>query len=58
MAASQGELESGSVARADLASAVPSAISPSLVDICVSLALTVPPTGHVGPVPVGGLIQH
>jgi 8-oxo-dGTP diphosphatase len=30
----------------------------SLVDIGISMALTVPPTGHVGPVPVGGLIQH
>jgi 8-oxo-dGTP diphosphatase len=30
----------------------------SLVDIGLTLARTVPPTGHVGPVPVGGLIQH
>ncbi|QIP88380.1 NUDIX domain-containing protein [Streptomyces sp. Tu 2975] len=30
----------------------------SLVDIGVALALTVPATGHVAPVPVGGLIQH
>jgi 8-oxo-dGTP diphosphatase len=30
----------------------------SLVDIGIALALTVPPTGHVAPVPVGGLIQH
>lgn len=30
----------------------------SLVDIGLSLALTLPPTGHVAPVPVGGLIRH
>lgn len=30
----------------------------SLVDIGLALAQTVPPTGHVSPVPVGGLIQH
>lgn len=30
----------------------------SLVDIGLTLALTVPATGHVTPVPVGGLIQH
>ncbi|HEV2639567.1 MAG TPA: NUDIX hydrolase [Actinocrinis sp.] len=30
----------------------------SLVDIGLALAQTAPPTGHVGPVPVGGLIQH
>ncbi|GAA3787866.1 NUDIX hydrolase [Streptomyces phyllanthi] len=30
----------------------------SLVDIGLALAQTVPATGHVGPVPVGGLIQH
>jgi 8-oxo-dGTP diphosphatase len=30
----------------------------SLVDIGLALALTVPATGHVAPVPVGGLIQH
>jgi 8-oxo-dGTP diphosphatase len=30
----------------------------SLVDIGVALAQTVPATGHVAPVPVGGLIQH
>ncbi len=30
----------------------------SLVDIGLSLARTVPATGHVAPVPVGGLIQH
>jgi ADP-ribose pyrophosphatase YjhB (NUDIX family) len=29
-----------------------------LVDIGLALAQTVPPTGHVAPVPVGGLIQH
>lgn len=30
----------------------------SLVDIGISLAQTVPATGHVDPVPVGGPIQH
>lgn len=30
----------------------------SLVDIGLALALTRPATGHVAPVPVGGLIQH
>jgi ADP-ribose pyrophosphatase YjhB (NUDIX family) len=30
----------------------------SLVDIGLALAQTVPVTGHVAPVPVGGLIQH
>jgi 8-oxo-dGTP diphosphatase len=30
----------------------------SLVDIGIALAQTVPATGHVAPVPVGGLIQH
>jgi 8-oxo-dGTP diphosphatase len=30
----------------------------SLVDVGIALARTVPPTGHVDPVPVGGLIQH
>ena len=30
----------------------------SLVDIGLALAETVPATGHVAPVPVGGLIQH
>ncbi|MCX4404868.1 MULTISPECIES: NUDIX hydrolase [unclassified Streptomyces] len=30
----------------------------SLVDIGISLAQTHPATGHVAPVPVGGLIQH
>lgn len=29
-----------------------------LVDVGLSLARTKPPTGHVGPVAVGGLIQH
>lgn len=29
-----------------------------LVDVGLSLAQTVPVTGHVAPVPVGGLIQH
>jgi len=30
----------------------------SLVDIGIALAQTTPPTGHVSPIPVGGLIQH
>ncbi|WP_440064705.1 NUDIX hydrolase [Streptosporangium sp. OZ121] len=30
----------------------------SLVDVGLSLARTLPATGHVNPVPVGGLIQH
>jgi 8-oxo-dGTP diphosphatase len=30
----------------------------SLVDIGLALAQTLPPTGHVAPVPVGDLIQH
>jgi len=30
----------------------------SLVDIGLALAQTVPVTGHVGRVPIGGLIQH
>ena len=30
----------------------------SLVDIGLSLAHDLPPTGHVDPVPVGGLVQH
>lgn len=30
----------------------------SLVDVGLALAQQVPPTGHVAPVPVGGLIQH
>ena len=30
----------------------------SLVDIGIALAQTEPPTGHVPPVPVGGLIEH
>lgn len=30
----------------------------SLVDVGLALALTTPPTGHVAPVPVGGLIEH
>jgi 8-oxo-dGTP diphosphatase len=30
----------------------------SLVDIGIALAQTVPATGHVAPVPVGGLIRH
>jgi 8-oxo-dGTP diphosphatase len=30
----------------------------SLVDVGLALAQTLPATGHVDPVPVGGLIQH
>ncbi|MEU2679899.1 NUDIX hydrolase [Streptomyces sp. NPDC007107] len=30
----------------------------SLVDVGLALARAAPPTGHVAPVPVGGLIQH
>ncbi|MFH0243446.1 NUDIX hydrolase [Streptomyces sp. HK10] len=30
----------------------------SLVDVGLALARDLPPTGHVDPVPVGGLIQH
>ncbi|MFJ5264742.1 NUDIX hydrolase [Streptomyces sp. NPDC088387] len=30
----------------------------SLVDIGLALEQTLPPTGHVTPVPVGGLLQH
>ncbi|MGW7517746.1 NUDIX hydrolase [Streptomyces sp. NPDC054796] len=30
----------------------------SLVDVGLALARTRPPTGHVAPVPVGGLIRH
>ncbi|GAA2416415.1 hypothetical protein GCM10010191_28520 [Actinomadura vinacea] len=30
----------------------------SLVDVGIALAQTLPATGHVAPVPVGGLIQH
>ena len=30
----------------------------SLVDVGLALAQTVPPNGHVAPVPVGGLIEH
>ncbi len=30
----------------------------SLVDVGLALARTAPATGHVPPVPVGGLIQH
>ncbi|WP_030565538.1 NUDIX hydrolase [Streptomyces aureocirculatus] len=31
---------------------------PSLVDIGLPLAQALPATGHIAPVPVGGLIQH
>jgi 8-oxo-dGTP diphosphatase len=37
---------------------VPGLRRSSLVDIGLALAQTVPATGHVAPVPVGGLIQH
>ncbi|MEU7678919.1 NUDIX domain-containing protein [Micromonospora taraxaci] len=30
----------------------------AVVDIGLALARTLPPTGHVGPVVVGGLVQH
>ncbi|WP_433064267.1 NUDIX hydrolase [Dactylosporangium sp. CS-033363] len=30
----------------------------SLVDVGLELARTLPPTGHVGPVAVGGLVEH
>jgi len=30
----------------------------SLVDVGLALAQTLPPTGHIAPVTVGGLIQH
>ncbi|MFJ4869661.1 NUDIX hydrolase [Streptomyces sp. NPDC088757] len=30
----------------------------SLVDVGLSLARTLPPTGHTAPVPVGGLVRH
>jgi 8-oxo-dGTP diphosphatase len=30
----------------------------SLVDVGLTMARTAPPTGHVAPVPVGGLVQH
>ncbi|MEW1905274.1 NUDIX domain-containing protein [Streptomyces sp. NPDC086147] len=30
----------------------------SLVDVGLALARSLPPTGHVAPVPVGGLIRH
>jgi 8-oxo-dGTP diphosphatase len=30
----------------------------SLVDVGVALAQTLPATGHVAAVPVGGLVQH
>lgn len=37
---------------------VPSLRRSSLVDVGLALAQTTPATGHVSPVPVGGLIQH
>ncbi|WP_341720494.1 NUDIX domain-containing protein [Micromonospora sp. FIMYZ51] len=30
----------------------------SLVDVGLTLARTLPPTGHVVPVPIGGLLEH
>lgn len=30
----------------------------SLVDVGIALARTAPATGHVAPVPIGGLIRH
>ncbi|WP_194897478.1 NUDIX hydrolase [Catenulispora pinisilvae] len=37
---------------------VPSRRRSSLVDVGLALALGTPATGHVAPVPVGGLVQH
>ncbi|MEV0286722.1 NUDIX domain-containing protein [Kribbella sp. NPDC050820] len=37
---------------------VPALRRSSLVDVGLALSQTNPPTGHVPPVPVGGLIQH
>lgn len=37
---------------------VPSLVRSSLVDVGIALAQTLPPTGHVDSVPVGGRIQH
>ncbi|WP_433161381.1 NUDIX hydrolase [Kribbella sp. CA-247076] len=37
---------------------VPTFRRSSLVDVGLTLARILPPTGHVPPVPVGGLIQH
>ncbi|QEV21020.1 NUDIX hydrolase [Streptomyces alboniger] len=37
---------------------VPRLVRSSLLDIGLALARTAPPTGHVAPVPVGGLIRH
>lgn len=37
---------------------VPRLVRSSLLDIGLALAGTAPVTGHVGPVPVGGLVQH
>lgn len=39
-------------------SAITSLRRSSLVDVGLALAETLPPTGHVDPVSVGGLIQH
>lgn len=41
-----------------LVAEVPRLRRSSLVDIGLAMAATLPPTGHVPPVPVGGLIQH
>ncbi|WP_431038945.1 NUDIX hydrolase [Streptomyces sp. P6-2-1] len=37
---------------------VPALVRSSLVDVGLALARERPPTGHVAPVPVGGLIRH
>jgi len=37
---------------------VPTLPRSSLIDVGISLALTNPPTGHVPPVSVGGLVRH
>ncbi|MEU8661700.1 NUDIX hydrolase [Actinoplanes philippinensis] len=39
-------------------SEVPHRPRSSLVDIGITLALTLPPTGHVPPVPITGLLRH
>ncbi|MBW5420616.1 NUDIX domain-containing protein [Streptomyces sp. BG9H] len=37
---------------------VPRLVRSSLLDIGLALAQTTPPTGHVAPVPVGGLVRY
>ncbi|NED83976.1 NUDIX hydrolase, partial [Streptomyces sp. SID11233] len=37
---------------------VPALVRSSLVDVGLALAKERPPTGHVAPVPVGGLVRH